>query len=272
MLLLNGGLFFFTFLQTQTSSAESVNTQGHHRLEMHHLLHLLFTLLSSILRLDDVHRGCQTLTESLEAISPSLAQAGVGFAKRLSTAWQQFEDAYLCYRAPKRLWVRGVTPFLWLAWWSAILFTIVTAAVVIYPAAFVYIVTAAAAAYWELSWLFSVLLDNILISALCTTWCRYLTSVVSTAAKFLFATVTWSYDSLILSCGQRLSLSMLQAMINSLFSRVNASVKHMILTAIKKAMALVWYLAIYQVVLLAQVGLPACVAVLFTRHASCLVC
>ena len=66
---------------------------------------------------------------------------------------------------------------------------------------------------------------------------------------------------------------MLQAMINSLFSKANASVKHMILTAMKKAMALVWYLTIYQVVLLAQVGLPACVvAVLSTRHASCLVC
>lgn len=78
---------------------------------MQHLLHLLCTLLSSILRLDDLYRGCQLLTESLEAVSErvvALAQAGVDFAKRLSTALQQFYDAYIWHQNPKRFWVRGV--------------------------------------------------------------------------------------------------------------------------------------------------------------------
>lgn len=146
----------------------------------------------------------------------------------------------------EKLWVQG----------SAMLCFIATFAAVCYPATCAYGVTAVAAAYAELGWMFWLLLLDITCAAVaCVTCCRWLFQIISDALSRI-----WSASSISLSHGAHDTVSSFSGRVNSHLGKATAFSRHTLSGALRQLKALLWLLTVYQLTLFFEVGVCCCLA------------
>lgn len=214
------------------------------------LLDVAFIVISWVLPVvDRMHQGCVAVTDCFENVSQkaiSKAQAVVAFAAGLPKAFQDKVASCLGYFRTERVWVCGSNLLSRLFQWSAVLCLSAIVALVFCPAACACVLTAVVLAYWEMGWVFwLLLLDLISIAVVCTSWCRWCFHTLSDAPGRICSATSNSLEE---------TVSTFQRLVKSCFSKLTAYVEHTTLTALRKLKALVWRLLVYPFVLLAMVG------------------
>lgn len=132
--------------------------------------------------------------------------------------------------------------------WSAVLCFIATLAVLLHPSACARVLTAVAAAYVEMGWLF---LQNFCVAAACVACCRWLLQTVSNGSCRILSASSKSFCHYVKSAGHTF-----QGQVTSHFSKATAFANHtlMKLNAMRQLTALLWFLTVYPLTLFAEVG------------------
>ncbi|KAL3131406.1 hypothetical protein ABBQ38_007719 [Trebouxia sp. C0009 RCD-2024] len=144
-----------------------------------------------------------------------------------------------------------------LACWLAFMSSVFISAVIVYPAACVTVVLSAIMTYFELGWLFwLLLLDLLSLLAISTTWFSFLlTHIKGRAVRFVTTSTRSAHSStadFVHELEDILNLDTVRDSVSRLLSRATAWMKCTILTAINSILALLWFLTFYQVMLLAK--------------------
>ena len=217
---------------------------------MHYLLELALILLSWLLPVvGRVQQACQTVIDCFETVSQkavSKAQAVVTFVKGLPKALQNTVSSWLGHRTTESLWVCGSNMISRLIQWSAVMCLLAIVALVLFPVACACVLTAVAAAYLEMGWVFwLLLLDLMSIAVVCTYWCQWCFHALSDAPGRIWSTTSSRLGK---------AVSSFQRHIKSCLSKVTAYFELTTSNAMRSLIALVRWLMVYPLVLLAKVG------------------